>query len=1119
MAQFIIPSVLAQEIRDSILSQPSPIQGKTLGDLLTDAQKLSILETWNLIASDISDHITTNAITSLSLTDNLIFEVSGGVLNFTPSSGSGSGEANTASNLGTGSGFFSQKVGVDLQFKSLIAGTNISFNEDTNEITINASGSGMGDMTKAEYDTDDDGIVDKAEAVDDGTNSKTALQIATHIDDATIHFTEASIDKYTQSEVDTLLLGKENTLGFTPENVANKSTSISLGTSNTLYPTQNAVKSYVDTGLSGKANTSHTHVEADITDLGSYIEDITEESLSDLQDVTITSIASGEILKWNGTAWINNTLAEAGISATGHTHDDRYYTETETDTLLSGKANTSHTHVEADITDLGNYSVVGHTHVEADITDLGSYLTDITGESIDDLADVDPANKADGRILQYNQSSGNLEYVEPTAGSVSELNDLSDVGDSTPTNRNVLVADGDSWESRALTEADISDLGNYSIVGHTHDDRYYTETEVDTLLSGKADTSHVHSAADITSGTLAIGRGGTGLSSLGSGLQLLRVNSGATALEYVTPTSSLVGLGNVTNDAQLKIASNLSDLNNAATARTNLGGTTVGSNLFTLTNPSAVRFLRINADNTVSSRTAAELKTDLSLNNVENTALSTWAGSTSITTLGTIGTGTWNASTINVNKGGTGQTTLSANKVLVGNGTSGILSPTNLHWDNSNSRLGITETSPQRHLHVGANNGLRLSTRGELISAGFHESVMLAINEQYTGSGDPVANMTYINGPGTNSSAGMLLFFDDNSTETGVRMDVYTADTSTGADDPVTNNLRFRITSRGALLQDGSNTVPSLAFISDLDTGLFRVTSDILGFTTNGVERLRISTGRFGFRTTTLSTTVNISPEGGAQGINLMVDPNNSAQSGRFFFSNGTAGQSNAIYNVAGVLNFTTGGTPGSSSGTSMVRISSTGMSIGNVLPSAKVHAIYNGVSIDSVSTLNDGIIIQALTGGRSLTSGAQLEFAIPAKTDGSVPYGQGRIITVAGNTNNNNATGKMILGVKRFFDKTGAGTNWYYDDLLTLDGSDSKVKVLRELEVTGDIIQDDIVRPFFSLAHPTEDIEDITITINKFDNTASANDRMMVHWWVSTTQFGSPNHTGTTGVSYTLGA
>lgn len=35
---------------------------------------------------------------------------------------------------------------------------------------------------------------------------------------------------------------------------------------------------------------------------------------------TITSIASGELLKWNGSAWINNTLAEAGIAAASHTH-------------------------------------------------------------------------------------------------------------------------------------------------------------------------------------------------------------------------------------------------------------------------------------------------------------------------------------------------------------------------------------------------------------------------------------------------------------------------------------------------------------------------------------------------------------------------------------------------------------------------------------------------------------------------------------------------------------------------------------------------------------------------------------------------------------------------------
>lgn len=44
---------------------------------------------------------------------------------------------------------------------------------------------------------------------------------------------------------------KQNALGFTPENVANKSISTSLGTSNILYPTQLAVKTYVDAAVSG----------------------------------------------------------------------------------------------------------------------------------------------------------------------------------------------------------------------------------------------------------------------------------------------------------------------------------------------------------------------------------------------------------------------------------------------------------------------------------------------------------------------------------------------------------------------------------------------------------------------------------------------------------------------------------------------------------------------------------------------------------------------------------------------------------------------------------------------------------------------------------------------------
>ena len=69
-----------------------------------------------------------------------------------------------------------------------------------------------------------------------------------------------------------------------------------------------------------------------------------------------------------------------------------------------------------------------------------------------------------------------------------------------------------------------------------------------------------------------------------------------------------------------------------------------------------------------SHRTISDTRTDLSINNVENTALSTWAGSTNITTLGTIATGTWNGSAIGPTYGGTGQTTYATGDILYASG-------------------------------------------------------------------------------------------------------------------------------------------------------------------------------------------------------------------------------------------------------------------------------------------------------------------------------------------------------------------------------------------------------------------------------------------------------------------
>jgi hypothetical protein len=114
----------------------------------------------------------------------------------------------------------------------------------------------------------------------------------------------------------------------------------------------------------------------------------------------------------------------------------------------------------------------------------------------------------------------------------------------------------------------------------------------------------------------------------------------------------------------------------APVARTNLGATTVGGNFFTLTNPTAITFPRINADNTVSALDAATFRTAIGAGTSSTTGTVTSVGGTG-TVSGLTLTGTVTSSG-NLTLGGTLAVTASnfasqtANTVLAApNGSAG----------------------------------------------------------------------------------------------------------------------------------------------------------------------------------------------------------------------------------------------------------------------------------------------------------------------------------------------------------------------------------------------------------------------------------------------------------------
>ena len=104
------------------------------------------------------------------------------------------------------------------------------------------------------------------------------------------------------------------------------------------------------------------------------------------------------------------------------------------------------------------------------------------------------------------------------------------------------------------------------------------------------------------------------LKDTGTNSYLSNVNAGiqASANSRISP-AGLQGPGGVASNLYLVKASNLGDVPVPATARTSLGATAIGSNLFTVASLSAETFVRVNADDSVTLRSAANFRADIGL--------------------------------------------------------------------------------------------------------------------------------------------------------------------------------------------------------------------------------------------------------------------------------------------------------------------------------------------------------------------------------------------------------------------------------------------------------------------------------------------------------------------------
>lgn len=274
-------------------------------------------------------------------------------------------------------------------------------------------------------------------------------------------------------------------------------------------------------------------------------------------------------------------------------------------------------------------------------------------------------------------------------------------------------------------------------------------------------------------------------------------------------------------------------------------------------------------------------KTDVGLSNVENTALSTWAGSANITTLGTISSGTWNGTIIGSTYGGTG----------VNNGSKTITLGGNL----------VTSGAFNTTLTVTADTNVTLPTSGTLVNTAVTTlSSLVSVGTITTGVWNgTIVSPTY-GGTGINN-ASKTITLGGNLVTSGAFNTTLT----------VTADTSVTLPTSGTLVNTAVTTLSSLASIGTITTGVWNGTA--IGAPYGGTGQTSYAVGDILYASTTtalskladvatgnalLSGGVNTAPSWGKIGLTTHVSgtlgPTNGGTGiatytlGDILYSNGT---------------------------------------------------------------------------------------------------------------------------------------------------------------------------------------------------------------------------------------